>query len=422
MHLGPPVRALRRALIRVDGPAAAPGPRSAAQLRDAYTAGLRRAVATAVLAWYPCTLPVLFVLPAGRYPRPAVLGLWCALGVCVLVVTRRVRRRPATRLDALGLVAVALVVTVATAALVGVSRPDGSRLAIWPVLILPLLLMQVTVARPRRERIIALVATTGTLTAIACADGVPGPLPATQLVAVLNALASLQIVAAMGGPVLLRSADAAARAIDSEARLAARQEAELRIRMDRARALGMIRREVLPLLTALRDGLVDPRDPAVRARCRRDAGTIRRTLVTSQTATLGELAPALFEAETRDLRVDVQVSGDLRAVPDEVRAELAWLLPRALRSLSDGRALLTLICTPAAGSLTLTVPGTSLPPDWTGMTTAGGGEARPDRARLAAVAVRADADDGQLCLDLHWPAGGGLLGRASAGHTRSRPA
>ena len=366
-------------------------PRSAEELRDAYTAGLRRAVATAALFWFPVTLPILFALPADRYPRPAVLGLWLALGVCVVTVSRRARRRPATRVEALGLVAAALVVTVATALLVGAPRADGSRLAIWPVLLLPLLLMQVTVARPLAERLVVLTAAAVTLTAIDCVDGLPGPLALTQLVAVLTAMVSLQILAAMGGPVLLRSADAAARAIDSETHVRAEREAEVRIRLDRARALGMIRREVLPLLAALRDGLLDPRDSAVRQRCQLYAGTIRRSLVTSQTAALGELASALFEAESRDLRIDVQVSGDLRASPDPVRSELALLLPRALRALPSHRALLTLICAPAAGSLTLTASGSSLPPDWTGMA-----------ASTAAVAARADADDGHLCLDLTW--------------------
>ncbi|MCM3926535.1 ATP-binding protein, partial [Frankia sp. AiPs1] len=129
------------------------------------------------------------------------------------------RRRPATRFEALGLVACGLAVMVATATLVDTAEPGASRVAAWPVLVLPLLLMQVTVSRPAVEWIAALGCAAATLTGLAEFGAVPGPLPFAQLLSALNALAALQIMAAMGGPVLRRSADAAARALGREARL-----------------------------------------------------------------------------------------------------------------------------------------------------------------------------------------------------------
>ncbi|KQC38942.1 sensor histidine kinase [Frankia sp. ACN1ag] len=391
---------------RTSAEAGEAGPRlaSAEGLRDVYTASLRRAVAFAAVIWYPFTGPVLLVLPGGLRTSPAAIGLWLLLGAAVVVVTRRVRRRPATRLEALGLVACGLAVMVATAALVGTADPGASRVAAWPVLVLPLLLMQVTVSRPAVEWIAALGCAAATLTGVAVFGAVPGPLPFAQLLSALNALAALQIMAAMGGPVLRRSADAAARALGREARLAAGREAEVRIRTDRARTLGMIEREVLPLLAAVRDGLLDPRDPAVRERCRRFAAMIRRTLVASHTAALGDLATALFDAESRGVRIDAQVAGDLRVAPAPVRARLEALLPRVLQAIPGPRALLTLICDATGGSLTLTAAGTAIPPDWARAITgpgpgAPGGAPRPG---ATAVAVSADGDDGQLCLQMSW--------------------
>ncbi|WP_050997015.1 MULTISPECIES: sensor histidine kinase [Frankia] len=386
-----------------DAGEAGPGLASAEELRGVYTASLRRAVAVAAVIWYPFTGPVLLVLPGGLRTSPAAIGLWLLLGAAVVVVTRRMRRRAATRLESLGLVACGLAVTVATAALVGTADPGASRVAAWPVLVLPLLLMQVTVSRPAVEWIAALGCAAATLTGVAVFGGVPGPLPFAQLLSALNALAALQIMAAMGGPVLRRSADAAARALGREARLAAGREAEVRIRTDRARALAMIEGEVLPLLAAVRDGLLDPRDPAVRERCRRFAAMIRRTLVASHAAALGDLAAALFDAESRGVRIDAQVAGDLRVAPASVRAGIEALLPRVLQAIPGPRALLTLICDATGGSLTLTAAGTAIPPDWArAITGPPAPAAAPRPGGTVAVAVSADGDDGRLCLQMSW--------------------
>ncbi|MCM3926508.1 ATP-binding protein, partial [Frankia sp. AiPs1] len=177
----------------------------------------------------------------------------------------------------------------------------------------------------------------------------------------------------------------------------------VRIRADRARALGMIEREVLPLLAAVRDGLLDPRDPAVRERCRRFAAMIRRTLVASHAAALGDLAAALFDAESRGVRIDAQVAGDLRVAPAPVRARLEALLPQVLRAIPAPRALLTLICDASGGSLTLTVAGTAIPSDWARAITGPGAPAdAPRPAATPPVAVSVDGDDGQLCLQVSW--------------------
>jgi energy-converting hydrogenase Eha subunit C len=375
-------------------------------------------VAFAAVIWYPFTGPVLLALPGGLRTSAAAIGLWFLLGAAVVVVTWRLRRRPATRFEALGLVTCGLVVMVATAALVDTADPGASRVAAWPVLVLPLLLMQVTVSRPAVEWIAALGCAAATLTGVAVFGAVPGPLPFAQLLSALNALAALQIMAAMGGPVLRRSADAAARALGREARLAAGREAEVRIRTDRARALGMIEQEVLPLLAAVRDGLLDPRDPAVRARCRRFATMIRRTLVASHAAALGDLAAALFDAESRGVRIDAQVAGDLRVAPAPVRARLETLLPRVLRAIPGHRALLTLICDATGGSLTLTVAGTAIPPDWARAITGSGAPGGAPRPAATPVAVSADGDDGQLCLQMSWVVAAGGDADPAAGKPR----
>ncbi|CAO5147859.1 Histidine kinase [Frankia sp. AiPs1] len=386
-------------------------------LRAAYAAGLRRAAVRALAVWYPCTGLVALAAPG----RGVGLGGWVLLGAGVLVVARRVRHRPATRTEALGLTALTLAVIVGTAAFGTDGHFSAGRLAIWAVLPLPLILMLVTVCRPRGEWLLALLASDATLVVLAFAPGVPGPIAATQLISELAATVALQVMGAMGGPVLRRSAQAAAQAFDAEAHAAAAREAQLLIRTDRKRTLAMIDRDVLPMLAAVRDGQVDPRDRTVRDRCRYCATRIRRTLATSQAGALGDLVVAVYEAEERGLRVEIQAAGELRLAPAAVPIELARMLPRALRAAPRGEALLTFLCSATgAGSLTLTMAGTQIPPGWTGF------------GRPGPVGVHSDQDDGRLALEFHWAdrapeasvdACGDALGRPVPvdGRSRGRP-
>jgi hypothetical protein len=185
------------------------------------------------------------------------------------------------------------------------------------------------------------------------------------------------------------------------------QDTEILVRQDRARALGAIERDVLPLLAAIRDGQLDPRDDTVRERCARHAGVVRRTLTAGQTAAFGDIAPALVDAEERGVHLDVQVSGDLRRVPAPVRAELATHMAGALAAVPDEGATLTLLCDATGGSLFLVYPSDGDPSDGDHPTQLAPAQLSTPRPL---VAVNTDRDDGQVCMELRWagaPSGAG---------------
>ncbi|MEX5634663.1 sensor histidine kinase [Parafrankia sp. FMc2] len=403
-----------------------PSGTSAAELRDSYAAGLRRTVSVAAAVWFGCTAVVLVAtLPSSRSVVLSV-GCWCGMALLVAVAAGMSRRRPLRRHEALVLVALGLVITVVVGLGTVPTWPGTStggppsRINTWPVLVLPVLLALVAVSRLFAAWLVAIAATVAVLgvlvltaadagggPATGAGSGGTGPLALAQLLAATNGQVALQIMVAMGGPVLRRTADQVARALEEETARAALEQSERAVRADRERGLATIQQEVLPMLEAVADGLLDPRDQAVRDRCARHAAAIRRTLVlgaAGAAGALGELAPAVVGARAHGLEVEVRVVGEPRHIPPAVYERLAEVLPGMLWDASaagTGGAVLTLIGEPAGGQLFLTYraavcpAGTAPAPHL-----AAGGEV----GHAEILTISTDVEDNQTCVEIAWSA------------------
>jgi signal transduction histidine kinase len=380
---------------------------SGAELRRAFAAELRRGGGIIAAAWQTITfVSLLASLPRAQSPVLALFA-WLVVSVGVALAIRVLRRRPLSGLQCVTLVAFGVAATAVGAANTADTPATGDiapwNLG-WPALTLPLLVMLVAVSRPVAEWLLALAATAATLATVVLTRAGTEPLAVSQLAGTIYGQCALLTFAAMVGPVLRRTAERTAQAVRAEAELAALHDTENLVRQDRARGLRAIERDVVPLLAAVGDGLLDPRDPAVRDRCARHGGAVRRTLAAGQSAALDGLAPALVDAEERGVQLDVQVSGDLRRAPAQVRTELATHMAGALAAVPNDGAMLTLFCDAAGGSLFLTYPSdnaghldgdrppTRLPP---------AGHTAPTAPRPL-VAVSTDYGDGRVCMELRW--------------------
>jgi hypothetical protein len=395
------------------------GSASAVELRRAYAVGMRRTAGIVAVAWQAITLvPLIVSLPRTHSPALALLA-WLAASVGVALAVGVIRHRPLSRAECLALIALGSAAA-AVGAVNTMSTGTAPRYLDWTALELPLLVMLVAVSLPLAEWLLALAATVAVLAAVVLARTGVEPLAVSQLAGVVYGQCALLTFTTMIGPVMRRTAERTAQALEAEAELAAMHDTEILVRRDRARGLGAVERDVLPLLTAVRRGLLDPRDPAVRDRCARHAVAVRRTLAAGQSAALCELAPALVDAEQRGVNLDVQVSGDLRHAPAEIRAELATHVAGALAGVPNEGTTVTLVCDDAGGSLCLTYPGDYpgdptypgdvYPGDTAAVAEAGRSvrlpAARPpshaDHPPRPLVAVSTDHDDGRVCLELRW--------------------
>jgi signal transduction histidine kinase len=379
-----------------------PGSASAAQLEDAYAAGMRRTAGVVAAAWQTITIvPLLLSLPRASSPALAVLG-WLAASAAVASAVRVLRRRRLSGAECLALLGLGVAATVTAAVNTSAAvAADGAPLHLdWPALTLPMLAMLVAVSRPPAQWLLAAAATVAVLAATVLAGAGAGgePLTVSQLTGIVYGQSVLLTLTTMVGPVLRRTAERTARALDEETELAALQDTEVFVRRDRARGLAAVERDVLPLLAAVGGGLLDPRDPAVRDRCARHAVAVRRTLAAGQAAALGELAPALVDAEQRGVNLDLQVCGDLRRASAEVRAELATHMEGALAAVPNEGTTLTLVCDDAGGSLFLTYPDADRPVRRS-QSRPLPRAAEPPRPR---VEVNTDHGDGRVCVELHW--------------------
>ncbi|SQE00014.1 putative signal transduction histidine kinase [Parafrankia sp. Ea1.12] len=389
-----------------------PAGTTAAELRDSYAAGLRRTVAAVTAIWFTSTVFVLVLVAPSSRSVPAAVLHWLSMALVVLPAAWTAYRRPLRRAEAIILMVLALAVTAAvgfniapthTDAAAGTGGPP-SRISTWPVLILPLLLALLAVSRLFVEWIVAIAATVTVLDLLVLRGAGTGPLALAQLLTATNGQIAIQVMVSMGGPLLRRTADQVARAVEAETAQAAAARSTAAIRQDRARGLATVEREVLPLLEAVADGLLDPGDPAVRERCGRHATAVRRALVTGATGALGSLAEPVFEARARGLDLEVQVVGEAPWIPARVSERLAAVLPGLLRAVPAAgaeHAVLTLICEEGDGRLFLTYPAAA-PPELTALTGIAGGEVFPVSEVLS---VSADADDGQVCVEVAWSAG-----------------
>lgn len=370
---------------------------TAAELRRGYGAGLRAVLAVVALAWQVLMLvPLLATLGEIREPLAAI-GVWCGLTVAMAVIAALSRGRPLTGAEAAGITVLCVGAVLAS---LNVDNDQLLRIHNWPILEVSILLAFVTASRPAAQ---AAAATAVALTAIVVTvvtRGGTDPLTVSRLLGLAYGVLGLQVLVAMVGPLLRRTADTTAQAVRAEAETLAEQASDSMIRLERARWLGAIRDEVLPTLDTLAQGHGDPRDPRWRQRCARQAAVIRRMLARQEAgSTLATLAAdmeaVVAAAEDRGMTVDVQIAQetghDPLTVPLDLRAGLVDLLDRTLSTLPENRALLTLWNGEGGGSVFVSAawPADQDPPALTG-----------------AVESIVDVDDGRLSVELRWRAPG----------------
>ncbi|WP_230205122.1 sensor histidine kinase [Parafrankia elaeagni] len=366
---------------------------TAVALRRDYSSGLRAVVAGVALAWHVLML-VPLVVTLGRVRSPlAALGIWCALGLGTLAVARVSRPRPLSGAEAAALTALSVGAVLAS---VNVDNTELLRITNWPLIVVALLLAFVTASRTAAQAIAACAVALGAVVVTVVVRGATDPLTLSRLLSLTYGILGLQLMVAMIGPLLRRTADTTALAVRTEAEMLAGQDSDAMIRAERARWLGAIRGEVLPMLDALAGGDADPRDPRWRRLCARQAAGIRRMLARDGAgATLATLAEdieaVVAAAEGRGMTVEVQIAGEPGAVPLAVpldlRAGLVDLLDRTLAILPENRAMLTMWSGTGGGSVFVSAawPGGREPPALTG-----------------AVQALVDVDDGRLTVELRW--------------------
>ncbi|MEX5634901.1 ATP-binding protein [Parafrankia sp. FMc2] len=366
---------------------------TAAALRRDYSSGLRAVVAGVALAWHVLMLVPLFGT-LGRVHSPlAALGIWCALGLGTLAVAKVSRPRPLSGAEAAGLTALSVGAVLAS---VNVDDTELLRITNWPLIVVALLLAFVTASRTAAQAIAAGTVALAAVVVTVVVRGATDPLTLSRLLSLAYGILGLQLMVAMIGPLLRRTADTTALAVRTEAETLAGQDSDAMIRAGRARWLGAIRGEVLPMLDALAGGDADPRDPRWRRLCARQAAGIRRMLARDGAgATLATLAEDIeavaAAAEGRGMTVEVQIAGESGAVPlavpFDLRAGLVDLIDRTLAILPENRAMLTMWSGTDGGSVFVSAawPGGREPPALTG-----------------AVQALVDVDDGRLTVELRW--------------------
>ncbi|EFC81672.1 sensor histidine kinase [Parafrankia sp. EUN1f] len=366
---------------------------TAEDLRRDYAAGLRVVVAGVALAWHTLmVVPLLVTLGRVRSPLAAV-GVWCALGAGTFLLAAVVRRRPLSAADAAG---VTMLTVGAALTSVNVDNAELLRITNWPIIVVALLLAFVTASRPPVQAVAAAGVGLAAIVVTVIVRQATDPLTVSRLLALVYGIVGLQLLVAIIGSLLRRTADTTARATRAEAETHAGQDSDAMIRRERARWLGAIRDDVLPMLDTLAAGDADPRDPGWRWLCARQAAGIRRKLAQEdQSATLASLAAdieaVVAAAEGRGLTVEVQIATEAGRVgfpvPLDLRAGLVDLLDRTLAMLPENRALLTMWSDAGGGSVFVSAawPGDRAPPTLTGD-----------------VAALVDVDDGRLTVELRW--------------------
>ncbi|WP_462187087.1 sensor histidine kinase [Frankia sp. CcWB2] len=366
----------------------------AAELRDAYAAGLRRALGQIAGLWLIIML-VPLVGTGGWVRTMAGAGaMWLLVAALTVAFVRRGRSRPISGPEAAVLLFLALAVAVA-----GIANTVGAdivRIADWPLLVLPLLLAFITASRPLWEWVGALLVAIAMMIVAVFLRGTTEPLVLARLGVLIYGACGVQIVTAMLGPLLRGTAETTARALAAEAEVAAQVDAFTMIRWERAQWLHTVGWEVLPLLDGVAGGWLDPREAAVRSRCAIRAAAVRRMITGGgPSSALADLDAVVADAEAAGMTVQIQLSGDLRLAPAPVRAMVADQVREVLAAVPGGRAIMTVLWTPAGGSVFVSLPWPQgLPPPQLGC----GGE------DPGGIEVSVELDDRCLSLELTWPA------------------
>jgi hypothetical protein len=277
----------------------------------------------------------------------------------------------------------------------------------FSAMISPILMALVVVSRPVREWVVACLVVSGVFFVVGLGVAGTGPLEISRMVSAMDGFWTVQILVVGFGPALGQTARTAALAAETHVELAARQQAATVIRRDRERRLGELEQHTLPLLRDIAAGLLEPGEPAVRRACASRASVLRRMLAASDgsASRLGELEAPIEAAEARGIRVDVQLAGDLRRLPPDVRDALAGRVGEALAPVAGGKVLVTVLCSPEEAQVYLSYPVSPVSGWLVGPRRRDHGEAAPPQTPVSRwIQESTDVDGGVAWLELRWSA------------------
>jgi hypothetical protein len=282
-------------------------------------------------------LPIIGMADRYRWPVLSMV-VWLMLAFLALLTVPIVARRGLRGWESAGLLTAAVLAEVLIGATCRGYNVVG--VANWALLGAGWLLMATAVHRPIRDALLGAAALTAVGTVLTLDEVGPTPLALARLTAMvwglwvpLLAIAVIQRAMASVGPTV-------ARTMATEADLNALAVSAAAVRADRTRRWDMLETRTLPLVRAIANGLLDPSDEAVRSRCAAQAATLRRLLTGTTSA---DLERVIASAERRGLRVETQLSGDLRGVPADARDAIARMVEASLASVTAGHVLLTVL-------------------------------------------------------------------------------
>ncbi len=175
----------------------------------------------------------------------------------------------------------------------------------------------------RLHQLLAFLVGYGLLTAAVVANaGVPDRVTTAGIVTVLLAASAQQAGFSILVTILRRGAERAEQAARGRALLEADRIAAGLVHADQRRRSTDLAAAVIPLLTGIADGDLDPADPAVAGACASEASRMRRSFVEAEhgsDAVLQDLRAGLDLAQRRGVRVLVAVRGEPVRLPDDVR-------------------------------------------------------------------------------------------------------
>ncbi|OMI37191.1 hypothetical protein [Streptomyces sparsogenes] len=156
------------------------------------------------------------------------------------------------------------------------------------------------------------------------ADVPPRPVGAAMALSALSACC-FQMTIAAGAKLLLNSSTAIGEALRVQERVRTRIAVGRQIQVDQRRRYAELNTTVLPLLTGLADGSLDPRDDEVRRACALEAARLRRLFAESDCTfdpLVHEMRACIDVAERNGVTVQLAVRGDPLELPLPLRRAL----------------------------------------------------------------------------------------------------
>jgi signal transduction histidine kinase len=291
---------------------------------DRYQRGLELAIVCLLGVRHLITGAIGILGHSAAY-HSATLDLlaWVAMAVVWAVASRRLLRRQDGAVGSWALAAVVLLASVLVTAEV---RP-GYELtgADWVLSIAGWFLVLILLRRPFRDLALALAANLGCTVALLVGHGAAGRVTVVGFLMLAYAVAALQVGVTLVFRALDGTAQRAAAAAAAESAIRRRGQVAHALHRSRLERYETVRRSVVPLLSGLASGELDPADRAAQRACEVEANRLRRLFAESDDVPdplLHELRACADLAHARGVLVDLQVVGRLPELPRSVRRAL----------------------------------------------------------------------------------------------------